>query len=557
MSVASPGYFDRKPSSAQVRPGLAHLQADPSSPRTPQRAISSTLSSPSVSYRAEEEPLVFEFGARHFCAGFAGESYPRCTLGFGPEESRRVGDYRRWLPGWEGRPKRKRRVEWWGDDHELWCMDVRGLDMGLVEDKIERAVREAYTKYLLLDYKSTKKLILILPSVMPHQLLNLILNKLFQGSPAPPAITLLSPPALATAAAGCRSSLIVDIGWRETIFTAVCEYREVQQWRTTRAMRMIVLEMARMLERQEQSIGQRSQTSEGNINDTLMMDLEKAEEITMRLAWCRSRRAANGGDSPVEDPSVSIPSPSSSRKSLQVPFSAFARPVENTLLPDTNARHLDDHEQPLGIHLYNSLLSMPPDVRSLCMSRIIFTGGGSNIPGLKTRLLEEVSALLEERGWDPVFGTIADACRAQRKELASSAEEVTPKLNGGMNGLGIYDSAAMDAAATKLPPHLDPRLPDFVDEKFLKGQEGRTKPNVPLAGFVRSIETLGAWAGASLLATLRIKGIVEIERDTYLQYGLAGARKDATDVSVVAQKGLAPTMPKAGERVSWTLGAWA
>ena len=117
-----------------------------------------------------------------------------------------MGDHRRYLPSREDRSKRKSRLETWGDDHELWRMEVRGLDMGLVEDKIERAVREAFTRYLLLDYKSTKKLILILPSVIPHQLLNLILNKLFHGSPAPPAITLLSPPALATAAAGCRSS---------------------------------------------------------------------------------------------------------------------------------------------------------------------------------------------------------------------------------------------------------------------------------------------------------------------------------------------------------------
>ena len=126
-----------------------------------------------------------------------------------------------------------------------------------------------------------------------------------------------------------------------------------------------------------------------------------------------------------------------------------------------------------------------------------------------------------------------------------------------MNVLGIHDSSAGPAVAVKSPPHLDARLPDFVDEKFLKGQEGRSRPNMPLAGFIRSVETLGAWAGASLLATLRIKGILEIERDIYLQYGLAGARKDAADVSVVAQKNLAPDMPKAGERVSWTLGAWA
>jgi hypothetical protein len=34
----------------------------------------------------------------------------------------------------------------WGKDHELWQYDVRGVDLGLVGDKIERALREAFTK---------------------------------------------------------------------------------------------------------------------------------------------------------------------------------------------------------------------------------------------------------------------------------------------------------------------------------------------------------------------------------------------------------------------------
>lgn len=541
MSVSTPGYFDRKPSSAQVRPGLAHLQADPSSPLTPQRAISSAVSSPSASFRAEEEPLIFEFGTRHFSAGFAGETHPRCTLGFGPEESRRVGDYRGWLPGWDVRPRKKRRIGAWGSEHELWRMDVRGLELGLVEDTIERVVREAYTKHLLLDYKSSKKLILVLPAIIPHQLLNLVLTTLFRGSPAPPSITLLSPPALATAAAGCRSSLLVDIGWRETLITVVYEYREVQQWRTTRAMRWVAVEMAKLLEIARTS-PQRTENKEDKI---LAIRLDEVEEIISRFAWCRSRRTTESNDT---DPSISIPSPFSHHQSLAMPFAEFARPVEESLLAKSDAKVCDDHEQPLDLLIYKSLLAQPADVRSLCMSRIIITGGGSNIPGLKSRLLEEVALLVEERGWDPVFGKVAERRRRERKD-GNPAGEDTPKLRGDI----IINSTD---AESLLRPHLDPRLPDFVDEKFVKGQDGRSRPFVPLAGAVRGMDTLGAWAGASLLAALRIKGIVEIEKDMFLQYGLAGARKD-TDVSVAPQKGFGSAMPKGVERVNWTLGAWA
>ncbi|KAL8692519.1 MAG: hypothetical protein Q9224_003939, partial [Gallowayella concinna] len=219
------GYFDRKSNSA-TRPGLAHLQADPSSPHTPQRTFSSAFSSPSVSYRAEEEVLVFELGARHLSAGLVGESKPRCRLGFGPEDSRRVGDYRAYYPEYQDRPRKRKRDYKWGEDHELWRMDLRGVDLGLVEDKIERAVREAYTKYLLLDSKN-KRLVLVLPSLMPHRLLSSILSSIFSNFQTP-SITLLSSPALNIAAAGCRAGLVVDIGWDETVITSVYDFREIK-----------------------------------------------------------------------------------------------------------------------------------------------------------------------------------------------------------------------------------------------------------------------------------------------------------------------------------------
>ena len=243
MTTAA-GYFDRKPSSS-FRPGLSHLQQDPSSsPHTPQRTFSSAFSSPSISYRIEEEALVFDFGTRHFSAGFAGETTPRCMLGFGPEESRRVGDYRRWLPNYKRNIRRQGENDW-GRDHELWRMDLREVELGLVEDKIERAVREAYNKYLLLDVKS-RRLLLVLPSVMPHQLLSSILSTIFVNFQHP-IVALFSTPMVHVAGAGCRSGLVVDIGWSETTVTAIYEYREVQQSRTTRAMKRVTLDMVRTL----------------------------------------------------------------------------------------------------------------------------------------------------------------------------------------------------------------------------------------------------------------------------------------------------------------------
>ncbi|MCJ1457258.1 hypothetical protein MMC28_007625 [Mycoblastus sanguinarius] len=580
MATAA-SYFDRKPSSS-IRPGLSHLQQDPSSPYTPQRTFSSAFSSPSVSYRAEEEALVFEFGARHLSAGFTGESYPRCKLGFGPDESRRAGDYRRWLPGYHERPRKRQRVAAWGEDHELWRMDLRGFDLGVVEDKIERAVRDAYTKYLLLDSKS-RRLLVILPSVMPHQLLSTLLSTLFSNFQNP-SITLLSPPVLSTAAAGCRSGFVVDIGWRETIMTGIYEYREVYQSRTTRAMRMVTLDMARLLQKHHKkdaiepadTVG----AKEEDFDDAMLsVDLDQAEEVTTRMAWCKSWQrtmdvaietrdqhghlklapiAEEEEPSAVvarheigEDPSISIPSPSSPRQSIQIPFSQFAEPAETALLAATRKKYdLDDHEQPLHVLIYKSILSLPPDVRAVCMSRIIITGGGSNIPGLKARLIDEVSALVQERGWDPVFGKAADKRRKGLKEISNSRRVRSSRPNEVQHSDKTTDSAPL------VPASIAPQIIDTIDEKLLRDQAKESKPNI--SGVIRGVETLGAWAGGSLLASLRVKGLVEIEKDSFLLHGLAGARKDA-EASVVPQKSFGPGMPRAvtGEKTGWTLAGWA
>ena len=575
MATAA-GYFDRKPSSS-VRPGLSHLQPNPPSPHTPQqqRRVSSALSSPSVSYRSEEEAVIFEFGTRHVSAGFIGESYPRCKLGFGPEESRRVGDYRRWLPGYDEGQRKKQRVKSWGEDHELWQMDLRGMDIGIVEDKIERAVREAFTKYLLLDSKS-RHLLVILPSVMPHQLLSTVLATFFSNFQTP-SITLLSPPILSTVAAGCRSSLIVDIGWRETTLTAVYEYREVYQARTTRAMRMVTLEMARLLEsydtqKKGDKPGIAGDKSESQRSDVLDINLDQAEQVTTRMAWCQGRQGSSDAlldtqdisgqlgqvsiaeDKPsdqsrnanTDDPSISIPSPSSPRQCISIPFSQFAQPVETSLLAASKQRYdLDDHEQPLHILIYKTLLSLPPDGRAVCMSRIIFTGGGSNIPGLKPRLLDELSAIVKERGWDPVGGKAADERRRRLKEISSNRQ--LPR--------NIHEEAPKDPTNT-IPAALAPQVPDPIEDKLRREQNKGSKDTI--SGIIRGVETLGAWAGGSLLANLRIKGVVKIEKDSFLQYGLAGARRDA-EASTVQQKGLGTGVGRGGmgERGGWTLGAWA
>jgi hypothetical protein len=117
----------------------------PASPHTPLRTISSAFGSPSA-LRAEEDCVILELGARYLRAGFAGDTVAKAIIDFGPEEHRRAGDYGRWEVDYNKSGRSRVQEKEWGEAYELWRPDLRGLDLGLVGDKIDRAVREAFTK---------------------------------------------------------------------------------------------------------------------------------------------------------------------------------------------------------------------------------------------------------------------------------------------------------------------------------------------------------------------------------------------------------------------------
>ena len=582
--AAPPSYFDRK-SATNVRPAATPVA--PSSPHTPQRGISSTFSSPGASYRSEEENVVFELGARYLRAGFAGESNPRCIASFGPEESRRLGDYRRWLPGYNEIPKQKKKISNWTLDRELWRMDLRDVDVGLVEDKIERAVRETYSKYLLLDAKS-RKLILVLPSVIPHQILATTLTTLYAHFQIP-TITLFSGPTMAVLASGQRSGLIVDIGWHETIVTAIYEFREVQQVRSTRAMRQVTVQMANLLGKLSGHSGGRTESEEQaeGEDEKMAVDFQYIEDVTSRMAWCKQDiNSPDGilhvqsleerldalhmaGESPlkgqqqgkleVQDPTISLPGPTPSSPKLKVSFSRLAEPAETVLFSIARSPHeFDDHDLPLQWLLYRSLSSLPPDIRSICMSRIMATGGGSNIPGIKTRILTDLDAIVEARGWDPVFGKAAENLRKEQEELARKRHEAgLQRKQKSAQKVTESTVAQLNSPTTNGKAAFEEQVPDPIEEKLRREDAKGVKPTI--SGEIRGVETLGAWVGGSLAGVLKVKGVVEIERDAFLSHGLAGARKEGEANVAKSRQSLGSGLARAGglDGSGWTLGQWA
>ncbi|KAK8233546.1 hypothetical protein HDK90DRAFT_415415 [Phyllosticta capitalensis] len=543
-----------RPSSGQL-----DLVRKASGERVSSRAFSGIYGSSSASFRSDEEHLVLEFGARSLRAGFAGESRPRCTKSFGPEEQRRVGDFRRWMPGYELLRKQRKRDQDWGQEYELWRMDLRNADMGLVEDKIDRAVRDIVTQYLLLDHRPRRATVVI-PPLLPRPLLSALLSSVFTTLQAV-SITVLSGPVLNVVSAGLRSGLIIDLGWAETSVTAVYEYREIHHRTSIRAGKYLTEEVANLLDDEchktkKEKLGTREQVS-----------FEEAEEVLTRVGWCFSRDEAQKHHAGIEEDSTSnitIPFPAASPPiTISVPFHRFAEPAESALFAsDMDLHDIDDHDLPIPLLAYNALLSIPIDARKLCMSRIIITGGVAKLPGIKRRILAEMEHIISERGWDPV----------KNYGHATWRRDLRMPRATGFNRKRASTTADISTTTTNLAatPHTPPPaslLPQESDPISTKLASLSLKHNAALhpspTGVIRGVESMGAWAGASLVTSLRVRGIVEIEKDRFMQHGLATATREPGSVEVAGHSKRLSSLGSTGgaggkgDRGSWSLGVWA
>lgn len=521
-----------------IRPGLRETSSrqTPGSPHTPTgRFLSSAQSSPgSYSFRAEEDPIIIELEPRGLSAGFQGESGPQCYIPFTPQNSRRVGDYRSFLPGFR---RRKEDVATKSKEYELWRGDLKDVDLGLLEDKLERAVREAYNNHLLVD-AGNARLVLVLPSLVPHPVLSTVLTLLFERWKYA-TITLLPAPTMTIAAAGLRSGLVVDVGWEETVITAVYEYREVGVRRSVRAMQALMVKMGEILDliRREQ---------DPMIQNSLVLDFDFTEEFLHRAGACHALLPvvedlsvkAEALSLGVQQHSTSTQGPTeflvdwpteTSSHAVRISMPLLHEACQEVLIASKSRQQSDDEEKSISQLMYDSLLALSEDVRGVCMGRIIFTGSGSSIAGLSQNILDAVNSMIGTYGWTPVRG---EHIKSKRKGLQEIPQPRT---------------AAPDAQHDVTTPGED----DFVEQRLFKQKSKDATPPTPTV--LRTVDSLGPWAGASLIASLKAKSFVEIERERFLSHGLSGAHRDF-DPSVLHQQ--RTTAAKGNERTSWTLAGW-
>ncbi|KAI0456006.1 actin-domain-containing protein [Xylaria acuta] len=560
---------------SSIRAG-AHPTTTPGPPQTPARPITSTFGSPSGSARVDDDPVIVEIGARKLRVGFAGDAAPKRTGAFGPEQQRRTGDFRVWDPDFSSRWRARASGKPWGADHELWQLDLRGQDLGLVGDKLERELRDAFFKYLIADSRP-RKVTLVLPPTLPIPLLSTTLDILFHQFQAP-AISLFSSPVMAAFAAGTRSALVIDLGWHETTVTAVYEYREVQSWRTTRAGKLLVEETYELLLQAVQ--GRPAPTRTERAEDRLLdesLSFEECEDVATRVLWCKGaarkphQKPAEEGlptlheheeeveeIPPTEDHSPMAIALNSCNppKTVEVPFSQLAEPCESAFFETRlSPSCFDDDELPIHLLVYRALLRLPLDVRAICMSRIIFTGGCSHIFGLKSRIFDEVAIQAEEQGWDPVRGKGVEQYKTNPKLNRDSNRQAT---NGAVPIVIQPDTTNGNGEATG-PPVKAADTPQEVDQvENLINKERNYKPLVQ--GHLRAIDSLGPWCGGSLATQMKIPALATIDREIWLQQGANGAsRPSEVDVKTGQRQSMGPSGLMRGQAAqpnNWTLGAW-
>ncbi|KAJ0125328.1 hypothetical protein J7T55_006674 [Diaporthe amygdali] len=541
-------------------PGDASSSANPRTPIRSIPSIPSQFNSPS-SLRAEDEVLIVEFGARKLRAGFAGDAVPKALVSFSPTQTRRVGDLRAWEIGhvddW-------RRDDKWGEECELWRNDVRGLDLGLVGDRMERGLREAFNKCG--------------DTSLCH---STALDTLFNRFHAP-AVSLLSSPVACAISAGVRSALIVDMGWSETVVTGVYEYREVQSSRSVRAGKLLVQNTHKLL---ATALGKAPPPEEdaGEDKGEHVVSFEECEEVVSRLVWSKNPRGPVPPSQPPQEglPTVTEqdesepnnPPTAGSPSSITVPlrstippqrldmtFDQLATPSEDTFFASDRPHcTFDDDELPIPLLIYRSLLKLPMDVRALCMARIIFTGGCSSVLGLRKRIFDEVNLLIESNGWDPVRGKGVEAYKTNPKLRRGSKQagdggptdvEGTGDSGGGGGGGGGHEVDGMwvDAPKQEREPELDP-----IDDQLGKGKQDKPR----LQGQLRAIETLGPWSGASLLNLLKIPALATVERETWREQGITGAsRPSEVDHKVAQRQSMGAGGLMRNANANWTLGVW-
>ena len=355
-----------------------------------------------------------------------------------------------------------------------------------------------------------------MPPLFPSELLTAVLTTLFTHFQTS-SVTLLSAPAMAVVAAGLRSGLVVDIGWAETVVTPVYDLHPLDgrglgvHARSRRAIRLLRDQWHRLLAARLPGVA---------LHTSVESLMERLGHVSRAAAGGEDGNHGNnhGNDDDDDDDDVAIPI---GGRTLLLPFSALAEPAQHTFFaPSTSSPgDPDDDDSPLPLLLYNALLRCPTDVRAACLSRIIFVGGGAEIPGLSARVLAELRLLVRRRGWLPGLPPRRRSVRSP--PLPPPPPPATTATTASGRHRVLQDVQEEDR------PHSHPEEQAHHDTDMhpeTNIDSPRDSPAYPEAEtdsgtgehMVRGVRSLGVWCGASLVGSIKVRGKAEVERERFL-----------------------------------------
>lgn len=422
-----------------------------------------------------------------------------------------------------------------------------------------------------------RRMVCVLPSDLPTPFLSTVLDTVFNRFQAP-VVSLLSSTVMTAAAAGLRSALVVDIGWAETVVTSVYEYRDIYRSRTIRGGRCLVEQTHQLL---ASLVAQAEGKVHGNSPEgppEKLVSFEECEDVTARMVWCQQMErpqeetkqheglaAVQEKDEPDPTQPVSTGEPDRVMiflrstlppTTLNISFEVLSEPCENAFFAAQYSQtSFDDDELPIPRLIYRHLLHLPLDVRAICISRLIFTGGGVDVLGLRQRIFDELSHVIMERGWDSVqpSSKTEPQPKPRRRGARQAFQDLVyadPPQVSNSAGPARSEHDGIWPGAANAPPELDP-----IEEQLKR--DNHQMP--PVKGKLRAVDSLGAWSGASLLTQLKVPAIATIDRELWLAQGAAGASRPS-EVDFKAQQrqsmGAGGLIRAAAANTNWTLGAW-
>ena len=357
-----------------------------------------------------------------------------------------------------------------------------------------------------------------MPPLFPSELLTAVLTTLFTHFQTP-SVTLLSAPAMVVVAAGLRSGLVVDIGWAETVVTPVYDLHPLDgrglgvHGRSCRGIRLLRDQWHRLLAARLPGVALHTAFVEAL--------MERLGHVSRGDGGGGGGNSGGGGggdsggggggdghshDDADDDDDVAIPI---GGRTLLLPFSALAEPAQLTFFaPSTSSSgDPDDDDTPLPLLLYNALLRCPTDVRAACLSRIIFVGGGAEIPGLSARVLAELRLLVRRRGWLP--------CRPSRpRPVRSPPLPSPPPPTTTSGGHRVLQDVQEEDREFPYPDEQTHRGTDTHSE--IHAHPGTETGSGTGEHMVRGVRSLGVWCGASLVGGIKVRGKAEVERERFL-----------------------------------------